>query len=66
MDTEKQTNMSMNEMVLVSPNVTRAGKWLEGKIIDIEDNPFNGIVITVELPDGNIYWDKEEYFKKIA
>ncbi|MBQ0086247.1 MAG: transcriptional regulator [Bacteroidales bacterium] len=58
--------MSMNEMVLVSPNVTRAGKWLEGKIIDIEDNPFNGIVITVELSDGNIYWDKEEYFKKIA
>ncbi len=56
----------MNEMVLVSPNVTRAGKWLEGKIIDIEDNFFNGIVITVELPDGNIYWDKEEYFKKIA
>lgn len=56
----------MNEMVLVSPNVTRAGKWLEGKIIDIEDNPFNGIVITVELSDGNIYWDKEEYFKKIA
>ena len=37
MDTKKQTNMSMNEVVLVSPNVTRAGKWLEGKIIDIEE-----------------------------
>lgn len=58
--------MSMNEWVLVSPDITGADEWTKGKIIDIEDNPFNGIVITVEFPDGVILWEREKYFKKIS
>ena len=66
MDNMKQTSMSMNEWVLVSPEITGEDDWKKGRIIDIEDNPFNGIVITVEFPDGVILWEREKYFKQIA
>lgn len=58
--------MSMNEWVLVSPAITNAEDWIKGKIIDIEDNPFNGVVITVQTADGTILWDREKYFKPIS
>ncbi len=58
--------MSMNEWVLVSPAITDAEDWIKGKIIDIEDNPFNGVVITVQTDDGTILWEKEKYFKPIS
>ncbi|MCQ2973924.1 MAG: transcriptional regulator [Bacteroidales bacterium] len=41
--------MAMNEYVMVAPQVTHLSDWVKGQIIDIEENPFRGIVITVRL-----------------
>ncbi|MBQ0123620.1 MAG: transcriptional regulator [Bacteroidales bacterium] len=58
--------MSMNDWVLVSPAVTNAEDWIKGRIIDIENNPFNGVVITVQTADGLILWERAKYFKPIS
>ena len=58
--------MAMYDYVFISPELTHAKEWLQGQIIEIEDNPFNGRVITVKTNDGLIFWERESFFKKIA
>jgi hypothetical protein len=40
--------------------------WVEGKVIDIENNPFKGIVIAIVDDEGRIFFGEEKYFKKAA
>ena len=55
--------MKLGDSVLISPEVTRLGSWVRGKVIDVEANPFVGTVISVQTPDGAIYFEKEALFK---
>ena len=54
------------EKIMVSPLVTNYHYWEEGIIIEVEDNPFNGIVITVEMPNGDVFFQRadSDYFSK--
>jgi hypothetical protein len=56
--------MKNGEKVAVSPELTGLKDWVEGAIIDIEKNKFNGIVIAIKTSDGVIYFGQEKYFKK--
>lgn len=58
--------MATNDYVMVSPQVTHYPDWEKGQIIEIEDNPWRGTVITVRMENGDIYWDVEDYFEKLA
>lgn len=58
--------MAMNDFVMVSPQVSHYAEWQKGQIIDIEDNPFRGTVITVRMQNGDIFWDVAEYFETLA
>ncbi len=58
-------NAKLGSRVLILPFVTHAPDWIEGKIIDIEANPFVGTVISAQTADGEIYFDKEYQFKAI-
>lgn len=55
--------MAKGDKIFISPDLTHQSVWVEGKIIDIENNPFVGVVISAQTPDGNIYFDKEYNFK---
>lgn len=55
----------MGEKVMVSPQVTGEKDWIEAKIIEIEKNPFVGIVLVVETPNGVIFFEKQDMFKHI-
>ncbi len=59
------SKFSLGEEVLIAPDVTHKEEWIKGKVIEIEQNPFNGIVITAETEEGTKYFNKEELFKKI-
>lgn len=48
---------------MISPEVTRQNGWTQGKVIDVEANPFVGTVISAQTPDGNIYFERETLFK---
>ena len=40
--------MKVGEKAKVSPQLTGEPDWVEGEVIDIEQNPFKGIVISIK------------------
>ncbi len=63
---ENKTNFKVGDRVLVSPQVTGEKEWIEATIIEVEQNPFVGIVITVETDDKNVFFEKEDMFKPLT
>ena len=49
--------------VLISPEVTHKSEWTQGIVIDVEQNPFVGTVISAKTADGEIYFEKANLFK---
>ena len=50
--------MKVGDKVLISPDLT-----LQGTIIQVENNPFVGIVISAETEDRNVFFGREDLFK---
>ncbi len=46
--------MKIGDKVLISPDRTRRPQWISGTVIEVEDNPFVGIVISAETEDKKI------------
>ena len=57
--------MKVGERVKVSPYLTGLDAWYEGIIVDIENNRFNGIVISIKLDDGRIFFGQERFFQSL-
>lgn len=57
--------MKLGDLVLISPDLTMLKEWVKGKIIDVEDNPFNGMVLSAQTEDGNIFFGRANLFKTI-
>lgn len=58
--------MKEGDRVLISPQVTGREGWVEGTIIEVEQNPYVGIVITAKTDEGNIFFEKEDLFEAIS
>lgn len=52
--------------VLISPDLTRLPDWVEGTVIEVENNTFVGVVISAETKDGDVFFGKEDLFKPIT
>ena len=46
----------------VSPILTGEKEWIEEEVIDIENNPFKGIVIAIKDNLGRIFFGESKYF----
>lgn len=57
--------MKTGEKVKISPNLSGLDKWIEGSVIEVENNKFNGIVIASKTKDGRIFFGQERYFQPI-
>ena len=55
--------MKNGDNVLISPEVTHKSEWTMGTVIDVEQNPFVGTVISAKTATGEIYFDKAYQFK---
>lgn len=55
--------MKIGDRVLISPDLTRMDGWIAGTVIEVEDNPFIGTVISAETEDKNVFFGKEDLFK---
>ena len=55
--------MKVGDKVLISPDLTHLKEWIKGIVIDVEDNPFVGIVISAETEDKNIFFGYADLFK---
>jgi len=57
------TIIHTGDTVLISPDLTGLSDWTNGTVIDIEDNTFNGIVISAETSDRNVFFGRKDLFK---
>lgn len=48
---------------MISPDLTMLKDWCEGKVIQVENNPFVGIVVSAETEDANIFFGRADMFK---
>ena len=55
--------MKVGDSVLISPDLTMQDKWVDGKVIDVEDNSFVGIVVSAKTDNGAIFFGRKELFK---
>ena len=55
--------MKKGDKVLISPDLTKLPNWISGIVIEVENNPFVGIVISAETEDKNVFFGQEDLFK---
>lgn len=60
-----RTIFKKGDIVLISPEVTHQIDWIEGTIIEIEDNPYVGIVLFVQTKDGDVFFERECLFRLV-
>ena len=58
--------MKLGDIVLISPDLTHFKDWVRAKVIDVENNPFQGVVISAETEGGDIFFGANCLFKSIA
>lgn len=54
--------MKTGDKAKVSPQITGLDTWIEGEVIDIEQNPFKGVIIAIKDKLGRIFFGEEKYF----
>ncbi len=55
--------MRTGDKVLISPDLTHTKDWTPGEVIEVENNPFVGIVISAKTADGNIFFGYKDLFE---
>ena len=55
--------MKTGEFARVSPKLTGESDWGEGEVIDVERNPFIGIIVSIKDKLGRIFFGEEKYFQ---
>ena len=60
MDTAVPTT---GDNVLISPDLTGLTNWMEGVVVEVENNTFNGIVIAAETKDRNVFFGRKDLFR---
>jgi len=55
--------MKTGEFAKVSPKLTGESDWVEGEVIDVERNPFIGIIVSIKDKLGRIFFGEEKYFQ---
>ena len=46
----------------VSPQLTAQPDWIDGEVIDVEQNPLTGLVISIKDKLGRIFFGESRYF----
>jgi hypothetical protein len=54
--------MKKGDKAKVSPKLTGEQEWIVGEVIDVEKNPFKGIIIAIKDQLGQIFFGEEKYF----
>ena len=54
--------VKIGDRMKVSPQLTAQSDWVEGEVIDVEQNPFLGLVISIKDKLGRIFFGQSRYF----
>ena len=55
----------IGDRMKVSPQLTAQPDWVEGEVIDVEQNPFLGLVISIKDKLGRIFFGQSRYFSAV-
>lgn len=55
----------IGDRMKASPELTAQAEWVEGEVIDIEHNPFTGLVIAIKDKLGRIFFGQSHYFMAV-
>jgi hypothetical protein len=58
-----KTTVKIGDDVLISPDLTGLPHWEDGKVVEVENNTFRGIVIAAETKDRNIFFGTKDLFQ---
>ena len=53
---------NVGDKMKVSPDLTGLDGWVHGEIIDVEHNPFTGLVLSIKDNLGRIFFGQSKYF----
>ena len=53
---------AIGDRMKVSPQLTAQPDWIDGEVIDVEQNPFTGLVISIKDKLGRIFFGESRYF----
>lgn len=57
--------MKVGDKVLISPDLTLLADWTPATVIEVENNPFVGIVISAKTDQGIIFFGQKDLFKPL-
>lgn len=60
--TKKVMEPKVGDRMKVSPQLTDQPDWIDGEVIDVEHNPFTGLVISIKDKLGRIFFGQSRYF----
>jgi hypothetical protein len=52
----------IGDKMKVSPQLTDQADWIDGEVIDVEHNPFMGLVISIKDKLGRIFFGQSRFF----
>ena len=52
----------IGDKMKVSPQLTDQADWIDGEVIDVEHNPFTGLVISIKDKLGRIFFGQSRFF----
>ena len=52
----------IGDKMKASPQLTAQPDWVEGEVIDVEHNPFLGLVISIKDKLGRIFFGQSRFF----
>ena len=55
---------NLGDKMKVSPELTGLDYWVSGEIIDVEHNPFLGLVLSIKDSLGRIFFGQSKYFAR--
>jgi len=58
-----ETILETGDNVMISPDLTGFSNWIDGIVIEVEKNTFNGIVISAETKDRNVFFGRRDLFQ---
>ena len=53
---------NVGDKMKVSSDLTGLDGWVQGEIIDVEHNPFTGLVLSIKDNLGRIFFGQSKYF----
>lgn len=58
--------IKVGDNVLISPDLTMNKEWRKGRVVQMEENPFVGLVVSAETDDADVFFGRADMFRPLS